>query len=762
MRSSNEAELGLGCVVAVSGQIVEVHFAKKLEKRLYSFKTAPIARVTFSEGAEVVLRTKEVLQIQKSTVRENLYLYQTPKGWIEEKDIVDAKQNSHPLDCFRDGRIWKQKAFEVRKKAIQFKLLYENSNLHGFIGSRVVLTPHQLYAVDKVLKMPHPRALLADEVGLGKTIEAALIFSKLKALGRATRVLILVPEALKHQWLSEMYRKFLELFTLVDEERWEEEKASQGKNSFAANTHVLLSMDLLLKEPEALTAALAEPWDLVIVDEAHQLALLKKEKPDIFQFFWQLSENTKSVLFLTATPYRFGEENFQCLLDLLKTSFEYPVACIHNRREVIKGFPKRILIKHEIKETAKGSAKINWLHTFMQEQTMPKILLIVRSEESAREIYNFFSEKTGFKAALFVESMDLVQRDKQAAWFASPEGARLLVCSEMGSEGRNFQFCHDLILMDLPENPDTLEQRIGRLDRIGQSEDVKLHLPFVPSSPEEFYLKLYTDVYKIFEKPCPFAFRIHDRIDEILKGSSEEKLLAEWQNFRESAQDIYEEEEKHYFSKVQKQIDADSFDPQRAEEILSEITRFEKSARTDDLFEDFMEVFGISHEDFGLKRTIKLGAESGMFAENFPHLGDFEEKAVTFDRGVALLREDIEFVSPEHALFQSSEDYFFDQENGLAGVSFTREVVSRNFVLECFFAHGVSVFVDMQGRVFQPELKIHAMKERKVESKDAQQMHAHYSETLARLIETATKNAAKTYPTAKIDSLHLFIGTASV
>ena len=89
------------------------------------------------------------------------------------------------------------------------------------------------------------------------------------------------------------------------------------------------------------------------------------------------------------------------------------------------------------------------------------------------------------RMAAFHEGLTLVQRDRSAAWFADPDGARLLICSEIGSEGRNFQFCHHLVMFDLPQHPDQLEQRIGRLDRIGQESDVEIHVPVVAGSAIE-------------------------------------------------------------------------------------------------------------------------------------------------------------------------------------------------------------------------------------------------------------------------------------
>ncbi|MEZ4813774.1 MAG: SNF2-related protein [Bdellovibrionota bacterium] len=580
VRSANEAELGLGHITEISPSIISVSFSKALERRNYSAKSAPLERSTFSVGAELTLRSGKSLKVLNVIEQDELLQYETEIGIISESDVFSSKQVSHPLDCLRDGRVGTHQAFELRKQASLLVEEYKNSQLHGFIGSRVVLTPHQLYAVDKIVAMPHPRALLADEVGLGKTIEAALIFSKLKALGRAKKVLILVPEALKHQWLAELYRKFFELFILVDEDRWEEELKSQGANSFASNSFVLASLDLLIKEKDSLNAALKENWDLVIIDEAHQLIPLEKEAPETLKFFWQLSESVKSVLFLTATPYRFGEENFDVLVKLLQTSHNYPMEYIHNRRDIIQGFPQRILHKYEIEQSSE-----EWLSQFLKDFKGEKLLLICKSEEAATNYFNYLTEKTGFSAALFVESMDLLHRDKQAAWFASEGGAQTLICSEMGSEGRNFQFCHDMIFMDMPEHPDLLEQRIGRLDRIGQSEDVNIHIPFTPKTETHFLVKMYEEVFGIFAKPCPFAFKVFDRINAFKES---DKKLA-WNKFRDKALDVFEEEEKLYLKKVQSHVDERSFNATKAQALLKEIKSFEKSEKSDVVFENLMQ-----------------------------------------------------------------------------------------------------------------------------------------------------------------------------
>ncbi len=101
--------------------------------------------------------------------------------------------------------------------------------------------------------------------------------------------------------------------------------------------------------------------------------------------------------------------------------------------------------------------------------------------------------KTGVKVARFHEGMTILQRDRNAAWFAEADGARVLLCSEIGSEGRNFQFAHHLILWDLPLDPDLLEQRIGRLDRIGQRHDITLHAVAVGGTAQHALLRWYDE-----------------------------------------------------------------------------------------------------------------------------------------------------------------------------------------------------------------------------------------------------------------------------
>ena len=120
----------------------------------------------------------------------------------------------------------------------------------------------------------------------------------------------------------------------------------------------------------------------------------------------------------------------------------------------------------------KQDPRVEWLLDFMQSVKPEKILLICASARTAQELGEVIRTQTGIRHSVFHEGMSIVERDKAAHYFADEEdGAQILLCSEIGSEGRNFQFAHHLVLFDLPITPDLLEQRIGRLDRIGQTQN---------------------------------------------------------------------------------------------------------------------------------------------------------------------------------------------------------------------------------------------------------------------------------------------------
>ena len=182
----------------------------------------------------------------------------------------------------------------------------------GVLGARIDLVPHQLRVAELAAERRPPRLLLADEVGLGKTIEACLVTAQLIASGRARRVLVLLPESLVNQWFVELLRRFNLAFSIYDEERCEaleiadRENGGTPRNPFEDEQLVLASVDWLASHPRRAAQAVEGEWDLLLVDEAHHLSWTPDAPSAGYSLVQALSERTPALLLLTATPEQLG------------------------------------------------------------------------------------------------------------------------------------------------------------------------------------------------------------------------------------------------------------------------------------------------------------------------------------------------------------------------------------------------------------------------------------------------------------------------
>jgi ATP-dependent helicase HepA len=129
-------------------------------------------------------------------------------------------------------------------------------------------------------------------------------------------------------------------------------------------------------------------------------------------------------------------------------------------------------------------------------------LVICAQAQTALALEQELRAREAIKSAVFHEGMSILERDRAAVYFSEDarDAAQVLLCSEIGSEGRNFQFSHNIVLFDLPLNPDLLEQRIGRLDRIGQTQDVKIHVPYFENTAQEVLFRWYHEGLNAFEQ----------------------------------------------------------------------------------------------------------------------------------------------------------------------------------------------------------------------------------------------------------------------
>ena len=224
--SDTEPELGIGTILELQGRRVILAFPASGERRVYARDNAPLTRVRFGRGDRVEscygwsLRVEDVEE-QAGRIRYSGHREDGRTANLAEEELSDFLPFSRPQERLLTGQLDDNQWFELRHQTLEQRQYLEQSPLLGLCGARTSLLPHQLYIANEVSNRFAPRVLLADEVGLGKTIEAGLILHRQLLTGRASRALILVPPPLLHQWLVELLRRFNLHFSLFDEERYQ-------------------------------------------------------------------------------------------------------------------------------------------------------------------------------------------------------------------------------------------------------------------------------------------------------------------------------------------------------------------------------------------------------------------------------------------------------------------------------------------------------------------------------------------------------------
>jgi ATP-dependent helicase HepA len=318
-----ELQLGLGTVLSVELRTVTLVFLASGETRTYSRQTAPLSRVRFAPGDKI--RTHEGWSLKVGHVKEQdgLLIYTGSNDAGDSVDLPEGQLDSHlqlnrPAERLFTGQLDHDRWFELRYQTLLHLNRLAHSELRGLTGGRTSLIPHQLYIAHEVANRHAPRVLLADEVGLGKTIEAGLILHQQLLTERAQRILIVVPESLLHQWLVEMLRRFNLSFSIFDKERCDAiTESTEQDNPFHTEQQVLCTLEFLLSHPEHHQQAIAGDWDLLVVDEAHHLQWSPDEVSPEYRLIEQLAQATRGVLLLTATPEQLGKESHFARLRLL-------------------------------------------------------------------------------------------------------------------------------------------------------------------------------------------------------------------------------------------------------------------------------------------------------------------------------------------------------------------------------------------------------------------------------------------------------------
>ncbi|MGB7800576.1 RNA polymerase-associated protein RapA [Buttiauxella sp.] len=792
--SDTESELGLGTVVALDPRMVTLLYPATGENRLYARNDSPITRVMFNPGDTITSHEGWQLKVDEVKEENGLLAYTGTRldteeaGTVLREVFLDSKLVfSKPQDRLFAGQIDRMDRFALRYRSRVYQSEQYRQPWSGLRGMRTSLIPHQLNIAHDVGRRHAPRVLLADEVGLGKTIEAGMILHQQLLAGSAERVLIVVPETLQHQWLVEMLRRFNLRFSLFDDERYAEAQ-HDSDNPFETEQLVICSLDFVRRSKQRLEHLCEAEWDLMVVDEAHHLVWSEKAPSREYQAIEQLAEHIPGILLLTATPEQLGMESHFARLRLLDPSrfhdFEQfveeqqhyrPVAdavalllagnhltndqlnmlseligeqdiepllqtansnregsdaarqelismlmdrhgtsrvLFRNTRNGVKGFPKRelhtirlplpmqyqtaikvsgimaarksveerardMLYPEQIYQEFEGDSgtwwnfdpRVEWLMGYLTSHRSQKVLVICAKATTALQLEQVLREREGIRAAVFHEGMSILERDRAAAWFGEEDtGAQVLLCSEIGSEGRNFQFASNLVMFDLPFNPDLLEQRIGRLDRIGQAHDIQIHVPFLEKTAQSVLVKWFHEGLDAFEHTCPTGRAIYDNVYPQLI-----EYLAAPENTDGFDTLIKQCREQHDALKLQLEqgrdrlLEIHSNGGEKSQALAQAISEQDNDTNLVSFALNLFDIVGINQDDRG-DNMVVLTPGDHMLVPDFPGLPE-DGCTITFERDVALSREDAQFVTWEHPIIRNGLDLILSGDTGSCALS---------------------------------------------------------------------------------------------
>lgn len=789
--SETQTELGLGLVIAVDWRVVRVAFPAIDEQRDYARHSAPLWRARFQVGDQIRDQSGEAYEVIGVEEQASLLTYLALDVSGVEHRIPETRLDPHlqinrPQQRLKSGRLDRDVWFQLRARTHAFCGRWNASEVRGLVGPRISPIPHQLHIAHEVAARWAPRVLLADEVGLGKTIEAGLILHRLLLEGRVQRVLVLAPETLLHQWLVELLRRFGLRFSLFDADRL---AATQG-NPFESEQRVLCSLELLTDSPLNAAAALGVEWDLLIVDEAHHLHWTPEDSGLDYDLVEALSEQIPAVLLLTATPEQFGraghfgrlrlldpqrfgdyqaflaeEEDYAPVADLAAALLDgvgsggsatessagigiggaasaesegvhdpdaFPFGLdaaratrlqallgeishlnreqvlarlldrhgtsrvlFRNRRASIPGFPARKVFAHPLTPPADYSSAdpglpapergesadwverdprvgwlLDWLRAEREADSGCKVLLIAAHAETVMALRAHLFERAGLHAAVFHEQMEIIERDRAAAFFAdAEEGSPILLCSEIGSEGRNFQFAHRLVLFDLPLDPELLEQRIGRLDRIGQTRDIQIHIPYLTGTAGEVLYRWYDQGLDALSRHCPSGAAVRERLGDRLTEALQTPALAD--ALIEETRGLREQLNAELEAGRDRLLELGSCRPDLAEPLVEAIESEDRDAGLFEYMAAFWDAFGVEHEP-GPGGSLVLHPGTHMLEERFPGLPD-EGLTLTFSRAHALAHEDRDFLTWEHPMVRQAMEMLRNSGLGTASVLLRRD-----------------------------------------------------------------------------------------
>ncbi|KAJ8741165.1 RNA polymerase-associated protein RapA [Aeromonas veronii] len=781
--SDTETDLGLGTVVAVEGRMVTLLFPATGENRMYAKEEAPVTRVSFNVGDQITSHEDWTMTVEEVQEKDGLLIYvgvrtdNNEPVALKEVFLNNFIKFNKPQDRLFAGQIDRMSRFTLRYEALVNQHQRRRNPTRGLAGGRVSLIPHQLYIAHEVGHRYAPRVLLADEVGLGKTIEAGMIIHQQLLSGRAHRVLILLPETLQHQWLVEMLRRFNLHFSLFDEERCIEAFAD-AENPFETEQLVICSLDFLRKKRRRFEQVLEAEWDLLVVDEAHHLEWSEEAPSRAYEMVEALAEQVPGVLLLTATPDQLGHQSHFARLRLLDPErfYDYEAflaeeqaygqvasaaqelldgetlsdearqilasqlegldlsdaearqqavaklldqhgtgrVLFRNSRANIQGFPERhlnvypmplpeqyktaikvmgmmggnggdlqtralrYLYPEKIFQQFEGDnatwtqfdPRVEWLLELLLSARQQKVLVICSEAATAIALEEALRTREGIRGAVFHEGMSILERDKASAYFAQQEGgAQVLLCSEIGSEGRNFQFASHLVLFDLPLNPDLLEQRIGRLDRIGQQNTVEIHVPYLEGTAQRALQLWYHDGLDAFEQTCPTARpvfeAVREELFELLAANTGDQAALDVLLVK--TRELHEPLKARLEQGRDRLLEIHSSGGAAAQQLVDKLAAEDDDTGMISFALKMFDEIGVNQDDRG-ENALVLTPGDHMLVSSFPGLPQ-DGMTITFDRNTALSRDDMALLSWDHPMMRGGIDLILGSEIGATSVA---------------------------------------------------------------------------------------------
>jgi superfamily II DNA or RNA helicase len=584
--------------------------------------------------------------------------HKAPKSPLPNIPVVIVTAGESFQMPLSSGRFTSYAQYELALEGhkIRFRDSFENliclSGLH-----EVRSLWYQEETARKVLRSFRGRALLCDEVGLGKTIEAAIVLKEYIQRGIVKNALILAPSTLVSQWREELKNKFGLDFPSTDDSDFQKKGITFWESPF-----ILASINQA-KSKRNISAVIEREYDLVIVDEAHHL----KNRNTLN---WKLVNSLKKrfLLLLTATPVENNLMELYNLITLLKPG-QLKTASAFRNEFMTKGDPtgpqnrsrlkellgevmirntralakidipprfaqtirvkpganemklytritglvqhinetdrdgNRLLLKNLLAEAGSSPLAVKltlerllagreflWDHeqeiraihnlcrTIWDTEKNKVLLNLIRSTKGKKIVFvNYLGTLDHLSAflswndiphAVFHGRMGNQQKDEEIRCFREEE-KDILVTTEIGGEGRNLQFCHQMVNYDLPWNPMKIEQRIGRIHRLGQTNQVMIYNLCAAESIEDYILDILDRKINMFEM-------VIGEIDMILGRIREEK------EFSDMVYDIW-------INSLSKKARQDGFD-QLADRVKRSKAQYEKTKALD------KKLFGVNYE----------------------------------------------------------------------------------------------------------------------------------------------------------------------